>query len=563
MTLQFFAPTIRQFGNQALAEEPLEDLFLLKEEPGAVQVALTLDQKTWLTLNQNMALPWKGLDQLYRLSLDLPEGLEGRLSFEEAVLDDDGQYKKDRILHEEGRFLERGTHCFWVDLKGLAAGTYHLGVTLSLRQGFEDERVLLSAQLPVEVSDFAYPKEEAFFLDLWQHLSALARYYAVPLWSDDHFNLIANYMKPLAEAGQKVCDLVISDYAWAGQACYQVPDNPSSLFEYNIVGLSRQAGELKADFTAMDRYLDLCLDYGMADEINLFGILGNWDAYSFGSPLEDYEDPIRVRVYDEETGLSSYLRTKADLATYLSLVFDHLQERGLWDRVKVISDEPNDPERFRGFEDFLSSCSKEAIDFKHACLHSEFLEAYEGDFESNSVISSILIDKMDDSHSKVWSRRHQMTWYSCCFPQNLNVFVRSPLMESRLVGYLTYAFGTKGFLRWNYCLWTEDPDKDITYKTYKWAAGDMFFVYPGANGRPEYSLRWKQLVFGLQDYRFFKAIAREVGEDKVQAQVQRLTGDIRQMTYDAASDRIDAQYIDDFNLLQTIKRDCLALLEMK
>ena len=564
MTLKFLQPTIRQFGNQSMAdEERLEDLFFLQDEQGGAQLALDLDQKSWVNLNRDTSLPWNGLTGSYRLALVLPEGLEGRLSFEGAVLDDDQQYKKDRILHREAAFLDRGTHCLWVDLKGTRPGKHEVQAKLYYRKGFEDEDLVSQTSLIVEVADYAYPEDQPFFLDLWQHLTALARYYEVPLWSDDHFKLIENYIQPLAEAGQKVCDLVISDYAWAGQACYQVSDNPSSLFEYKIVGLSRREGELVADFTALDRYLDLCLSYGMAEEINLFGLLGNWDAYAFGNPLVDYEDPIRVQVYDEDQGTVSYLRTKAELKTYLGLVFDHMQDRGLWDRVKVISDEPNDPDRFAKFEDFLSSASKEAISFKHACLHSDFLEAYQGNFESNSAISSILIDKLDDPESQIWQKRAEMTWYSCCFPQNLNVFVRSPLMESRLVGYLTYAFGVKGFLRWNYCLWTANPNRDIRYKTYKWAAGDMFFVYPGANGKPEFSLRWKQLVFGLQDYRFFKAIEAEVGEDQVQAQVQRLTGDIRQMTYDSEKDTIDTHYQDDFALLQTIKRDCLALLEKK
>ncbi|MCW1040759.1 hypothetical protein, partial [Streptococcus anginosus] len=95
------------------------------------------DQKSWVNLNRDTSLPWNGLTGSYRLALVLPEGLEGRLSFEGAVLDDDQQYKKDRILHREAAFLDRGTHCLWVDLKGTRPGKHEVQAKLYYRKGFE------------------------------------------------------------------------------------------------------------------------------------------------------------------------------------------------------------------------------------------------------------------------------------------------------------------------------------------------------------------------------------------------------------------------------------------
>lgn len=563
--MKFVSPTCRQTAHQAMGAELLEDVLALKNQELGLQLSLSFDCKSWVNLNEDTSLPWSGLIERFRIRL-VADGLDARISFEGDVEDDDGQKKKDRILHQSAGFLPKGEHFFWIDVKGATAGKYLLTAQLLQRKGYEEEELVDSCFLLVEIAEFDLDdlkdksQQESFFLDLWQHPSSLARYYQLDLWSDEHFRLIETFMEALAEAGQKVCDLIISDYSWAGQDCYHVMDNPSSLFEYNIVGLSRQAGQLQLDFKAMDRYLSLCERLGMAEEINLFGILGNWDGRSFGKPIEDYLDPIRLQVYDLDKGHYNFIRTKAELKEYLRQVFAHLQELGLWDRVKVIADEPNNPEIFATFEAFLTSCSDQAIVFKHACLHGEFLENYEGNFDSNSVISSVLIERMGQEDSAIFKHRKEMTWYNCCFPQNLNVFIRSHLMESYLIGYFTYAFEVKGFLRWNYCLWTEDPNKDITYKSYKWAAGDMFFVYPARDGRPEFSLRFKNMKMGIEDWQLLKAVEAKKGRAYVLTLLKPLIGDADQMTYDEKEDRINFTYNEDYKAVTQLKRACLDIL---
>lgn len=85
----------------------------------------------------------------------------------------------------------------------------------------------------------------------------------------------------------------------------------------------------------------------MLDEINIFGILGNWDAYDFGNPLKDYRDPIRISYYDEPTASFRYISTKEDLTTYIRLVFNHIKAIGFWEKTLIMSDEPDDPELFK------------------------------------------------------------------------------------------------------------------------------------------------------------------------------------------------------------------------
>jgi hypothetical protein len=562
LNLHFVPSTVRQIGQRDMSYPALKDLFVLDQEVFGLQLSLELTEKCWYTLEQDFSVPWTGLQSLYRIDVQ-GENLDTQIHFEAAVLDDDHLYKNDRISAQTAQYLEKGTHYLWLDVKALKPGKQPLTVTVYRRDGYAQEQPIATTTCMVEVASVKQPQEKTFYLDLWQHLTALARFYQVPLWSAAHFKLIENFLEPLHAAGQKVCDLVISDYAWAGQSCYEVSDNPSSLYEYNIIQVTKQADHLKLDFSGLDQYIALCRQYDLLAEIDLFGILGNWSAKDFGNPLVDYQDPIRVRYFDVDQRQADFIKTRRELKDYLQQVFHHLQALGVWHRVKVMADEPNNAETFAQFQAFIQSCSTQPITFKFAVIHSGFLEAYPGALDSCSMISSVVCEQLATPDTRVAQHFNQMTWYTCCFPKNLNQFVRSPLMESRLVGYLTYAFGLKGFLRWNYCLWPEDPDRDIRYKTYKWAAGDMFFVYPGKSGRPEYSLRFKQLIYGINDFNMLKAFEKQIGRDKLLKVIQQLTGDVTNIQFNAKHGEITLNYGDDFNLISQLKRTCVQLLATK
>ena len=75
-----------------------------------------------------------------------------------------------------------------------------------------------------------------------------------------------------------------------------------------------------------------------------------------------------------------------------------------------------------------------------------------------------------------------------------NKTVDVPLIESRLLHWLNYRYGLKGYLHWGFNAWTKDP----------WNApgehrGDGWHVYPKKDGLLD-SLRWEQMRGGIQDY---------------------------------------------------------------
>lgn len=101
------------------------------------------------------------------------------------------------------------------------------------------------------------------------------------------------------------------------------------------------------------------------------------------------------------------------------------------------------------------------------------------------------------------------TWYVCCGPAYPNMFLRSNLLETRLAGALTAFLGLDGFLRWNYTVWNPRPRESLCWHLFP--AGDNCFVYPGADGRPVLSLRYKQLRRAVEDYQLIDLLRKRDG----------------------------------------------------
>ena len=104
-------------------------------------------------------------------------------------------------------------------------------------------------------------------------------------------------------------------------------------------------------------------------------------------------------------------------------------------------------------------------------------------------------------------KNRYITFYTACMPYYPNTFIFSQLRESRLLAWIAWKYGFDGYTRWAVNAYPEDT---WNQPRFKWHSGDMFFVYPGANG-PLDSMRWELLRQGIQDYEALR-IAWEMAE---------------------------------------------------
>lgn len=528
-------------GKEEIIDIENKNIEVVKEEAFAFQILIKGDTPFFCSLEKTKDIYWEGLKDKIRIEVSQNEEMFD-MNFLGYVKNDDGSLVGDPILNHKSLYMEEGYQMIWVSgriPKEFTQQELNLEIRAYYTRAYEKETLIKSENINIKVLDYVMKpvKEGDFYLDLWQHLSNWARAYDVECFSEKHFEIIDNYIKDLSDLGQRVINLIITDYPWAGQRCYQFKENASNLYEFNIVKvLKDKEGNIKCDFSALDRYIDICMKHGISEEINIFGIIGNWDAYSFGNPIEDYKDPIRINYYDEKEECFDFVRSKEDFKSYLSLVFNHLVERGLWDKVKVISDEPNNVELFMESVKLIESAiPNHKVNFKCAIHDQQFFENFGENIQClslNTCEAVNNIERLSEIKEKVNNKKGRFTWYSCCFPEDLNIFIKSPLIESRLKGWFTYYWDFEGLLRWAYAIWPSNPFKDITYKYPKWNAGDMFFVYPGKDLKPMSSVRVKNLLFGIQDFNIFKEIEKlGVSKDELMKELEKLLGKKDEMKF--------------------------------
>lgn len=529
----------KHIAGKTFPQNHLEDISLCKNEEFGFQLLILAKDKFLLQKDERLDIAWCGLIDKIRVEIvarhqgeDISKYFFVHLM--DFVQDDNGDWILDIITNKISILSERKEQGIYIGgklPKDFPYSDADLQIHIYHSQGYDDENLIFEQQIALQIHDYVLEdiSESNFYMDLWQHPCNWARAYDLSYYSDEHFALIEKYFAALSQIGQRVCDLIISDFSWAGQRCYKVLQNHNNLFETNIISIYRDKdGEFFCDFSAFNRYIALAEKYRMADEINLFGILGNWDAKDFGNPLVDYKDPIRISYKDLSDGKYKYMSRKEEIRAYLNLVFSHLQDSGLWEKTLIMSDEPSNLQIFEeALALFEEAANGKNIRLKCAIHDQNFFESYSQHIQSLSLNTCELvhnIDKIIALRAQIEAKGGKLTWYSCCFPSDMNIFLKSPLIESRLVGWFTSYLNLHGFLRWAYGIWPKNVFESASYKPEKWAAGDMFFVYPGKDGAPLPSLRLKNLIFGIQDYILLGDFEEMHGRENLEQKLAALLG---------------------------------------
>ena len=504
-------------------------LAAVRNEVVGLQVLLQASEPFTLTVGPANWIAPLGFEPRVRLQVDLA-GLpaEAVEVFPVGYLEDD-----DRRWRSE--YLDRADHiqvpanrpqAAYVRIavpKSLAAGSYTGQIKAYGQFGFGDEELAWRGAFTLQVAEATLPDpaDWPFHLDLWQHATSVALHHHAPLWSDAHFEVLDRYYASLARLGQKAVTVIAAEMPWSGQRCFLDAHYPSYVYEHAIVDARRdRQGQLYLDTTKLERQLALAEKHGIAREIEVFGLLNIWvdENYGFGKVAPDAPDSIRVRCYDEATERITYLRTARELSAFIQLLADFFQRTGRMERVRITADEPSDVAVFNERMRFVQKAAP-AFRFKIAINHYEFMgEADSAVLDWVPNLANAFRDpELTMKITRELRRKNgRMLWYICCGPPIPNTFLRSPLPEARLLGWLTQRLDLDGFLRWAFCLWPAKPYERISWRAPFWNAGDMHFVLPGADGAPVETLRYEALRAGIQDFVLLKMLQDKLGAARAQ-----------------------------------------------
>ena len=385
----------------------------------------------------------------------------------------DSMLEADRLDPIETMKVEANTtRPIWLDIHvpaNAAAGIYKGTVTMNC-----DGKVLsLPLQLQVANRTLPEPSKWAFHLDLWQNPYAVARYYQVPLWSQQHFDLMRPMMELLAAAGQKIITCSVISRPWNGQTF-----DP---FESMIAKMKQIDGSWRYDYTVFDKWVEFMMSCGITEQIDCYTLVP-WH-YRF-----DY--------YDCATNSVKNLACKPGETKYHDFIVPflkdfsrHLHEKGWFERTYIAMDErPTDQ-----MEAAWKTVQDADPEFKieGAANYSVESEAADRVDDLSVAFQYNLLNR--EALARRTSKGQIITFYTCCGPERPNTFTFSPPAESAYLGWHALACDYNGYLRWAYNSWPKQPNQDSRFGN--WPAGDCYLVYPGGS-----SIRFERLVEGIQAY---------------------------------------------------------------
>lgn len=495
-TLNNFAPYMIEGYDKTAA------LSSARNSTAAFQILAAADKRIALNLGSAQHFSQK---RRPTVRVALQSEFDFRLYHQTLLPDDDRCFKADILENNAVKELDDDTAAaIYAELiipRDTEPGDYTVRVEFYESEMFSEEIRIAEAELKLKVYPFTMPdmKDSPFFLDLWQHNCNIARKYGVEPFSDEHLEILDRYLASMAALGQKTVTLILSDTPWSGQWCHLETRNEANLYEYSIAKIFKEKdGSFSYDFSAMQKYIDLCAKNDIKGEISLYGLVNVWCDYlgGFDSITPDHPDGLKLRYFDKADGCFKYIRRGADADAYIKAIHDYFTATEQIDRVRVVADEPADTKAYRAITEHIKSIAPK-FRFKAAINHSEFIPEFAdtvADYVPSLLSLSTQFDKILEYKREMKDSR--FTWYVCNNPHHPNIMLRNDLCEGLLIGVLTSYLEMDGFLRWNYTVWTDHPKKDIRY--FGWPAGDLCFVYPGENGYPLLSLRYKILYRAIE-----------------------------------------------------------------
>ncbi|MBQ9544129.1 MAG: DUF4091 domain-containing protein [Clostridia bacterium] len=492
---------------------PLAGLTAARRDSAAFQIVLQSDFQYSVSVRP---VEWfsrkagvRGHHERIRVAVDSP--FETQLDLEGFMTDQDDVKKADVLLKqdvvESPANLPTGV---WVETKIPAdaePGEYPVTVSVYISRYGEDEKKVFSYTVPLKIYPFVLPEPEnrKLYVNLWQHLSSVARHHDVALWSDSHFAVLEKYVAAISALGQKSVTLCAGQIPWGGQGCTTDRENPGNLFEYSIIPITKKKnGEFIYDYSKMQRYIDLCGKYGINGDIEIFGLVNVWQKLIPTPLVENYPENIVLRYLDESDGALKYVRDRERVIDYIKSLESYFIRTDQIGRVRIAADEPGDIDRYRESLELLKSVAP-SFKCSTAINHAEFVEEFKDSISTFAPFLSCVTReyaRLKEHKEKFPDKK--MLWYVCGYHHVPNNCISNPLVDNRAIGLLTDRIGFDGFLRWDFCLYPDDPRKDIRYSHF--GTGDVNFVYPAHNGDVLLSLRYKNLKRGFDDHALVSAL---------------------------------------------------------
>ncbi|WP_420400181.1 glycoside hydrolase domain-containing protein [Flagellimonas sp.] len=372
-------------------------------------------------------------------------------------------------------------------------------------------------ELTVQDRVLPEPEEWKFHLDLWQNPYAVARYFDVEAWSDEHWELVKPGMERLANAGQKVITVSLNKRPWGGQTF----DPFGAMIDWR----KKADGTWHYDYTVFDNWVQFMMDLGIKQQINCYSMVPWGNEIYYFDEKENKEIKVKAapgtKIYEELW------------APFLEQFKSHLMEKGWYGITRMAMDERG-PEEMQAMLKILEEHAPE-LGFSLADNHKSY-KLYPDQMKDLSVAFGATVDAEDLSLRK--QRGYISTHYVCCADKFPNVFTFSDPSEGVFIGWYSIAAEFDGFLHWSYNSWVEKPLQDSRFRT--WPAGDTYLVYPGNRS----SIRFETLREGIQDAEKVRVLREDFSSRNMEQELATLNTLVNQFNITEKPDQLEQMLLD-------------------
>jgi hypothetical protein len=382
------------------------------------------------------------------------------------------------------------TSAFWITVRVPAdakPGRRKVIVTLTAEKL---EPVSLAATVVVHKA-VAAPRRD-FPVTHWFYADALCDWYHTELWQESFWPLLEAYLRNLS-----------SHYHDTTHIPAFTPPTDGVKRPTQLLGVGKQGDRYTFDWTLVKRWIKTAQAAGLT-RYEWNHLFTQWGA-KYAIRIYEGHGETKKLLWDPETlGVSPIYRDF--LSQYLPEFKRFLDAEGLFEASFFhLSDEPHGDEHRANYRLARQMLREIApwMTVMDALSQIEF--AREG-------LTDVPIAIISETPQFV-SEGFPAWTYFCCEPRRryLNRLMDTPLVKTRMAGWLFHKTRARGFLHWGHNYWCKfgaseplDPYQSGDGKDPELPYGDTFVVYPGEAG-PVDSIRWEVWAESLQDYALLQA----------------------------------------------------------
>jgi len=393
------------------------------------------------------------------------------------------------------------TRSLWIDVnvpKNQPAGEYPIRIYLVNANGEE----VLSETFTLTVVGAQIPAQTTRHTE-WFHADCLADYYHVPVWSEEHWRIVENF---IACAAKNSVNMILTpvftpplDTAVGGERT-----------TVQLVDVCREnGGAWQFDFAKLGRWIDI-LDRCGVQYIEISHLYTQWGCAHAPKVIAATPEGER-RIWGWDTDAHG-LPYQTFLRAFLKALLVHARDLGISDRLYFhISDEPSvaQLDAYRHAKQAIADLL-EGYPIIDALSDFTFYET--GVIDHPIPATNHITPFLEAGVKDLWT-------YYCCGQHTdvSNRYLAMPGYRTRILGAQLFKFRLAGFLQWGFnfyncggSLYPINPYEE-TSGDYFVPAGDCFVVYPAKDGGAYPTLHGRQFAQGLVDYAALVLCAERIG----------------------------------------------------